>query len=118
MRAAMNEMMKAGLGPGGAPGGAADADVDDDDDDAIPEWARAAAAGGGAGPSSAGGAGGSASAPPPPPVNSTRAFSEAEAEALSVKELKAQLVARGLEHAHCVEKSELVAELVRGSRAR
>ncbi|KAJ1639098.1 X-domain of DnaJ-containing-domain-containing protein [Pavlovales sp. CCMP2436] len=109
MRAAMNEIMKGGGMPGGFPGAsgaAAGAGADTDEEDGAPS----PPAFGAAGPSSAG-----AGSPPPPAAQTSRVWKEADASALSVKELKAELRARGVAHDQCVEKSELVAVLVANS---
>ncbi|KAG8459179.1 hypothetical protein KFE25_005690 [Diacronema lutheri] len=107
MRAAMNEMMRGGV-PGGA-GGAGGGGADDSDDEA--EWAAGVGAGA-AGPSStpAGDGAGPSSAGVQRPT--VRAWNAEDACALSAKELKAELRARGVPHEHLLEKTELVDALV------
>lgn len=99
MRAAMNDMMQAGTfgapgGPGGAPGGA------DGADEEAAGWPPRP-------PQAAGSAGAGSSSERAP-----RAWSEAEARALSLKELKAELAARHVPTEALLEKSEFVDALV------
>ena len=103
LRERLAEMMPAEMSAAGDPSGAAGAGGEDDDDDFPdldgPDTPRAA--GGAGSSSSSGGGGGAAAVPVTPPSRDVLA-------AMSIKELRAVLVANGISSEGMLEKSEYV----------